>query len=133
MIFGAFIALMLPFTSAFIPQYISYKTPSSQIIMNGKGFGGGEATRDPNPSSYDLNDPKGKQTAIFKAETYAEYLARRNPANTHGAQTGALTEQPEVNNQRSGLRENAESYAEYMAKRKAAYKNKFGTSDISYN
>ena len=49
-----------------------------QISMNGgKGFGGGEATRDPAPTAYDPNDPKGKQQAIHKAESFAEYLAKR--------------------------------------------------------
>ena len=43
----------------------------------GKGFGGGEATRDPTPTAYDPNDPKGKQQAIHKAESFAEYLAKR--------------------------------------------------------
>merc|ERR1719484_134090 len=43
----------------------------------GKGFGGGEATRDPEPSVIDPNDPKGKQQAIHKAESFAEYLAKR--------------------------------------------------------
>ena len=43
----------------------------------GKGFGGGEATRDPLPTVIDPNDPKAKQAAIHKAETFAEYLARR--------------------------------------------------------
>jgi hypothetical protein len=43
----------------------------------GKGFGGGEATRDPAPTSIDQNDPKGKQQAIHKAESFAEYLAKR--------------------------------------------------------
>ena len=42
-----------------------------------KGFGGGEATRDPEPTAYDPNDPKGKQQAIHKAESFAEYLAKR--------------------------------------------------------
>ena len=42
-----------------------------------KGFGGGEATRDPAPTVIDPSDPKGKQQAIFKAESFAEYLARR--------------------------------------------------------
>ena len=43
----------------------------------GKGFGGGEATRDPEPTAYDPNDPKGKQSEIHKAESFAEYLAKR--------------------------------------------------------
>ena len=41
------------------------------------GFGGGEATRDPAPTVVDPNDPKGKQQAIHKAESFADYLARR--------------------------------------------------------
>ena len=50
----------------------------SKISMSGgKGFGGGEATRDPAPTYIDPNDPKGKQQAIHKAETFAEYLAKR--------------------------------------------------------
>jgi hypothetical protein len=44
---------------------------------DGKGFGGGEATRDPAPTHIDPNDPKGKQQAIHKAESFAEYLAKR--------------------------------------------------------
>jgi opacity protein-like surface antigen len=43
----------------------------------GKGFGGGEATRDPEPTALDPNDPKGKQQAIHKAESFQDYLARR--------------------------------------------------------
>ena len=50
--------------------------------MGGKGFGGGEATRDPEPTSFDLNDPKGKQQAIHKAESFADYLARRGGGAT---------------------------------------------------
>ena len=46
-------------------------------MSGGKGFGGGEATRDPEPTMYDPNDPKGKQQAIHKAESFAEYLAKR--------------------------------------------------------
>jgi len=48
--------------------------------MGGKGFGGGEATRDPAPTVIDPNDPKGKQQAIHKAESFAEYLAKRSDA-----------------------------------------------------
>ena len=43
----------------------------------GRSKFGGEATRDPEPTAYDPNDPKGKQQAIHKAESFAEYLARR--------------------------------------------------------
>ena len=92
-------------------------------MADGKGFGGGKATRDPNPTVYDPNDPKAKQTAIHKAETYADYLARRGSGNAHGAQTG----QSVVNN-KSGVVSNTESYAVYMAKRKAQYRAKFGTA-----
>ena len=46
-------------------------------LSGGKGFGGGEATRDPAPTYVDPNDPKGKQQAIHKAESFQEYLARR--------------------------------------------------------
>merc|ERR1719267_203854 len=54
------------------------KVTMSKVQMNGgKGFGGGEATRDPEPTAYDPNDPKGKQQAIHKAESFAEYLAKR--------------------------------------------------------
>jgi len=55
------------------------KICASRISMmsGGKGFGGGEATRDPMPTAYDPNDPKGKQQAIHKAESFADYLARR--------------------------------------------------------
>ena len=56
------------------------KISASKIAMSegGKGFGGGEATRDPEPTVIDPNDPKGKQQAIHKAESFAEYLAKRN-------------------------------------------------------
>jgi hypothetical protein len=49
----------------------------ANVVMGGKGFGGGEATRDPAPTMYDPNDPKGKQQAIHKAESFSEYLAKR--------------------------------------------------------
>ena len=67
----------------------SIRALSTQVVMQGgKGFGGGEATRDPSPTAIDPNDPKGKQQAIHKAESFAEYLAKRNaeaqPA-THAA------------------------------------------------
>ena len=68
------------------PMYTAYMAPmapasklaqSKVQMMGGKGFGGGEATRDPTPTVYDPNDPKGKQQAIHKAESFAEYLAKR--------------------------------------------------------
>jgi hypothetical protein len=62
------------------PQFMYQR---SAIQMNeihtgpGKGFGGGEATRDPAATQVDPNDPKGKQQAIHKAESFADYLERR--------------------------------------------------------
>merc|ERR1719183_2517959 len=50
---------------------------ASNVAHGGKGFGGGEATRDPAPTVVDPNDPKGKQQAIHKAESFADYLAKR--------------------------------------------------------
>jgi len=50
---------------------------ASSVAHGGKGFGGGEATRDPAPTVIDPNDPKGKQQAIHKAESFADYLAKR--------------------------------------------------------
>tara|TARA_B110001452_G_scaffold92522_1_gene76266 strand:- start:131 stop:595 length:465 start_codon:yes stop_codon:yes gene_type:complete len=60
------------------PAMTSKVMRSRMVVMDGKGFGGGEATRDPAPTAIDPNDPKGKQQAIFKAESFADYLARRN-------------------------------------------------------
>ena len=70
--------LVYTLTSALILP-ISHNGNKYQNIkmFNGKGFGGGEATRDPDPTYIDPNNPKAKQTAIFKAETYQEYLARK--------------------------------------------------------
>jgi len=50
------------------------------VVMDGKGFGGGEATRDPEPTRIDPNDPKGKQKAIHKADSFEEYLRKRKEA-----------------------------------------------------
>merc|ERR1719152_454422 len=69
---------LLALSSAFMaPAPLHSKLSQSAISMGGKGFGGGEATRDPEPTAYDPNDPKGKQQAIHKAESFAEYLAKR--------------------------------------------------------
>ena len=73
-----FITLFITLSNAFLLPINYHKTFYNIHMSEGKGFGGGEATRDPNPTYYDPNDPKGKQTAIFKAETYAEYRARVN-------------------------------------------------------
>jgi len=73
---------------AFTPKFLgtgAFRRARPQIqsmppMMSGagKGFGGGEATRDPAPTDIDPNDPKGKQQAIHKAESFADYLARRS-------------------------------------------------------
>jgi len=68
------VSLSNGFTS---PAPVMSKITQSKVSMGGKGFGGGEATRDPAPTVYDPNDPKGKQQAIHKAESFAEYLAKR--------------------------------------------------------
>lgn len=114
-------------TRGFVPIPRYYKISPSKTIMNdGKGFGGGEATRDPTPTHYDSNDPKGKQTAIFKAETYAEYIARRNGLNPQ-----KIPDQIIINKRKSGVTDNAESYANYMAQRKAKYREKFSSSKLN--
>jgi len=62
------------------PQFMVPRAGMPEMNVHtgaGKGFGGGEATRDPSPTVVDPNDPKGKQQAIHKAESFADYLARR--------------------------------------------------------
>ena len=74
------VALLVALTSAFMaPVALKSQVSMSKVSMGegGKGFGGGEATRDPEPTEIDPNDPKGKQQAIHKAESFAEYLAKR--------------------------------------------------------
>jgi hypothetical protein len=72
------IAVQLTAATAFMaPAAVRPQLSNSKVVMGGKGFGGGEATRDPAPTVYDPNDPKGKQQAIHKAESFAEYLAKR--------------------------------------------------------
>ena len=66
-------------------RFSSHETGLSPVLMGGKGFGGGEATRDPAPTSIDPNDPKGKQQAIHKAESFADYLARRDGGSAEAA------------------------------------------------
>ncbi len=74
------LACLLALSTAFMAPVMPSKMSMSKIAMNeeGKGFGGGEATRDPEPTEIDPNDPKGKQQAIHKAESFAEYLAKRS-------------------------------------------------------
>merc|ERR1719267_533238 len=83
------LAVFLALTQAFMTGAFAPKLHQSKVLMNGgKGFGGGEATRDPEPTYVDPNDPKGKQQAIHKAESFADYLAKR------GAATGAAPSAP---------------------------------------
>ncbi len=78
MISKIIITLFITISYAFVLPIKYDKTNYKIHMIEGKGFGGGEATRDPNPTYYDPNDSKAKQRAIFKAETYAEYRARLN-------------------------------------------------------
>ena len=64
------------------PAMTSKVMRSRMVVMDGKGFGGGEATRDPEPTHIDPNDPKSKQQAIHKAESFADYLASRSGGAT---------------------------------------------------
>ena len=74
------VAVLFAVSNAFQAPALPSKLAQSTICMqhDGKGFGGGEATRDPAPTYVDPNDPKGKQQAIHKAESFADYLARRS-------------------------------------------------------
>jgi len=65
---------------AVAPPAVAPPAVAAPVEFGGKGFGGGEATRDPAPTLIDPSDPKGKQQAIFKAESFADYLARREGA-----------------------------------------------------
>ena len=75
------LAMMLAISAAFQAPLMHSQLSRSKVAVTmgegGKGFGGGEATRDPEPTEVDPNDPKGKQQAIHKAESFAEYLAKR--------------------------------------------------------
>merc|ERR1719506_1810081 len=93
------VALVLSVAGAFQAPIVphSSKVAMSKVIMEeGKGFGGGEATRDPEPTSYDPNDPKGKQQAIHKAESFAEYLARRNGGGGDAIAVLSTLQGPEI-------------------------------------
>jgi len=112
-------------------------------MNGGKGFGGGEATRDPAPTEIDPNDPKGKQQAIHKAESFADYLARRKAEDAKGGDPSTRSGEPVMNggkgfgggeatrdpapteidpNDPKGKQQaihKAESFADYLARRKA--------------
>ena len=51
-------------------------------------------SQDPAPTAYDPNDPKGKQQAIHKAESFAEYLAKRNAGGAAVAAPAAAAAAP---------------------------------------
>lgn len=89
MLYPVALALLVAPTTAFMgPAAVPRTLAMSKVAMGegGKGFGGGEATRDPEPTVVDPNDPKGKQQAIHKAESFADYLAKRGSG---GAPTAA--------------------------------------------
>ena len=77
MLYRSLMIAGLAATSAFMAPAMHSKVQMSKVSMGGKGFGGGEATRDPEATVIDPNDPKGKQQAIHKAESFADYLAKR--------------------------------------------------------
>merc|ERR1719409_2303464 len=86
------LALAITEVSAFAGLAVSKLHGSKVVVMHGgKGFGGGEATRDPAPTYIDPSDPKGKQQAIHKAESFAEYLARRGGGGGGGPPSSRLT------------------------------------------
>ena len=81
------VACLLALASAFTAPVMPSKLGLSKVSMEvegGKGFGGGEATRDPDPTDYDPNDPKGKQQAIHKAESFSDYMERRKKEMAEG-------------------------------------------------
>jgi len=77
MLYRVFVLLALFASANAFMAPIASRAHVSIQMNGGKGFGGGEATRDPEPTVVDPNDPKGKQQAIHKAESFAEYLAKR--------------------------------------------------------
>merc|ERR1719387_1330128 len=123
------IAMFIALSAAFMAPMTPSKLTMSKVSMNGgKGFGGGEATRDPEPTYVDPNDPKGKQQAIHKAESFAEYLAKRKAAGGgeggKGFGGGEATRDPEPTeydpNDPKGKQQaihKAESFADYLARR----------------
>merc|ERR1719253_960319 len=79
------------------PVFLPTRWVGSPSMNGGKGFGGGEATRDPEATWVDPNDPKGKQQAIHKAESFADYLAKRTgaPAAAPAAEASAASNEAE--------------------------------------
>ena len=89
---GRIVPTSMPSTPASAPDaaapMAAAAAPAASAPKGGKGFGGGEATRDPEPTRFDPDDPKARQQAIPKVETFAEYLARRNAAAQTTASIG---------------------------------------------
>ena len=72
------LAMFLAVAAAFMAPATPTKLTMSKVSMSGKGFGGGEATRDPEPTEVDPNDPKGKQRTYPRPRTLClARLARR--------------------------------------------------------
>merc|ERR1719486_1898799 len=92
-------AMLLAVASAFMAPVPVSKIGMSKVAMGegGKGFGGGEATRDPAPTEIDPNDPKGKQQAIHKAESFAEYLAKRQAEDAKAGDPSTRSGEPVMN------------------------------------
>ena len=78
------VALMIAFASAFMAPALPSKVQQSKVMMGegGKGFGGGEATRDPEPTEVDPNDPKvSRDVCCQTAATSSQemYLGDKDP------------------------------------------------------
>merc|ERR1719265_639354 len=91
----------------------------AMLSTGGKGFGGGEATRDPAPTIIDPNDPKGKQQAIHEAVSFAEYMAKRQGATAAPAAAApAVSTPPAVTTAPAATTTGGPlgTYADYLAK-----------------
>lgn len=98
---------VLALSAAYVLPLVAPPSSGSFAVMHGgKGFGGGEATRDPEPTVYDLNDPKGKQQAIHKAESFAEYLAKRGVGSGAAVAPGSTVDYTAVRNELLNMMDN---------------------------
>ncbi|OSX75400.1 hypothetical protein BU14_0238s0023 [Porphyra umbilicalis] len=73
------VSLKMAFVSGFTGLAVAARAPvavcrTRMALEGGKSSGGGEATRDPEPTNIDPEDPKGKQQAIHVAPSFADYL-----------------------------------------------------------
>ena len=82
-----FVPLLALSAGFMAPSALPRTLAMSKVTMGegGKGFGGGEATRDPEPTNVDPNDPKGKQQAIHKAEARTQHSNPRFLPRTFAA------------------------------------------------